>query len=62
MALDEPKEGDHSVDAAGITWLISERDVPFVLTGEGVRIEHHKADWGSWFQVSRLNQPKGGCC
>ena len=63
LALDEPKEGDQSFDVGGITWLVSQRDAPFVLAGEGVRVDHRKEAWGAWFNVTPIHHAfAGGCC
>ena len=63
MALDEPKDGDTSIEVAGITWLVSERDAPQVLAGDGIRVDHRKEQWGAWFNVTRIHPAfSGGCC
>ena len=60
MALDEPKDDDQTYEVSGIKWLVSGKDVPYVLAGDGVRIDHHDA-WGGAFDVRPIHK-LSGCC
>lgn len=59
MALDEPKEDDHTIKDRGITYVI-EKDL--LEKAKPIRIDFSESDEGAGFKLTSSIPSCGSCC
>jgi len=59
VALDEPRDTDHSVEVDGLNFLFDDGERDELLRRGGLRLDHRTGWWGSSFVVSPAY---GQCC
>ncbi|MDF1562741.1 MAG: hypothetical protein P1V51_06840 [Deltaproteobacteria bacterium] len=61
MALDEPRDDDHSLKEGGFTWVVDQREAEWILGGAGIVVDWVRGLMGEGLSVRRRDHYGGSC-